>query len=244
MAFCDPLRPTATPKVRFDDTDYSVVVRNWGVALIRSSLSCSDKSMMGKMMTSDDKTSPAPKNGTDVKKEAAAKKDEGQVKDKTTSDADLSKAEGGEKTANSPAGVVGARVKNRFRKPIKITGTRFTRKRKRRSGKLDQRSRYGRSAARAGTIRTKPSDVAALAARFYQIDSETPVSARSFNSPRTALTPQTPLRCGTSRYRATLRRLDSPTRSAIANVAPNRQGGGSTAPKATIAVLGRMRHWC
>jgi hypothetical protein len=60
--------------------------------------------MMGKMMISDDKTSPAPKNGTDVKKEAAAKKDEGQVKDKTTSDADLSKAEGGEKTANSPAG--------------------------------------------------------------------------------------------------------------------------------------------
>jgi hypothetical protein len=30
MAFCDPLRPTPTPKVRFDDTDYSVVVRNWG----------------------------------------------------------------------------------------------------------------------------------------------------------------------------------------------------------------------
>ena len=42
-------------------------------------------------MASDDKTSPAPKNGTAVNKEAAAKKDEGQVKDKTTSDADLSK---------------------------------------------------------------------------------------------------------------------------------------------------------
>jgi hypothetical protein len=55
-------------------------------------------------MTSDDKTSPAPKNGTAVKKEAAGKKDEGQVKEKTTSDADLSKVEGGEKTANSPAG--------------------------------------------------------------------------------------------------------------------------------------------
>jgi hypothetical protein len=60
--------------------------------------------VIGKMMTSDDKTSPAPKNGTAVKKETAAKKDEGQVKQKTTSDADLSKAEGGEKTANSPAG--------------------------------------------------------------------------------------------------------------------------------------------
>jgi hypothetical protein len=56
------------------------------------------------MMTSDDKTNPAPKSGTAVKKEAAAKKDEGQGKDKTTSDSDLSKAEGGEKTADSPSG--------------------------------------------------------------------------------------------------------------------------------------------
>jgi hypothetical protein len=56
------------------------------------------------MMTSDDKTSPAPKSGTAVKKEAAAKKDEGQAKDKATSDSDLSKAEGGEKTADSPSG--------------------------------------------------------------------------------------------------------------------------------------------
>jgi hypothetical protein len=39
-----------------------------------------------------------------VKKEAAAKKDEGQAKDKATSDSDLSKAEGGEKTADSPSG--------------------------------------------------------------------------------------------------------------------------------------------
>jgi hypothetical protein len=60
--------------------------------------------VIGKMMPSDDKSSPAPKNGIAVKKEAAAKKDEGQVKDKTTSDADLSKPESGEKTANSPAG--------------------------------------------------------------------------------------------------------------------------------------------
>ena len=55
-------------------------------------------------MTSDDKTNPAPKSGTAVKKEAAAKKDEGQARDKTTSDSDLSKAEGGEKTADSPSG--------------------------------------------------------------------------------------------------------------------------------------------
>ena len=56
-------------------------------------------------MASDDKktkTNPAPKNETVVKKEAAAKKkDEGQPKDKSTSDADT---EGGEKAANSPSG--------------------------------------------------------------------------------------------------------------------------------------------
>ena len=59
-------------------------------------------------MASDDKrtkTSPASKNETVVKKEAAAeKKDEGQPKDKSTSDADLYKAEGGEKAADSPSG--------------------------------------------------------------------------------------------------------------------------------------------
>ncbi len=58
-------------------------------------------------MASDDKktkTSPAPKNETAVKKEAAAKKkDEGQPKDKSASDAGLSKAEGGDKAADSPS---------------------------------------------------------------------------------------------------------------------------------------------
>ena len=58
-------------------------------------------------MASDDKktkTSPAPKNETVVKKETPAdKKDEGQPKE--TSDADLYKAEGGEKAAfNRTAG--------------------------------------------------------------------------------------------------------------------------------------------
>jgi hypothetical protein len=62
-------------------------------------------------MASDDKKTktspapPAPKNETVVKKEAAAeKKDEGQPKDKSTSDADLYKAEGGEKAADAPSG--------------------------------------------------------------------------------------------------------------------------------------------
>jgi hypothetical protein len=51
-------------------------------------------------MASDDaKTSPAPQNETAVKKEAVAK-----PKDKSTSDAGLSKAEGGEKAASSPSG--------------------------------------------------------------------------------------------------------------------------------------------
>jgi hypothetical protein len=56
------------------------------------------------MASDDKKTSPAPKNGTAVKKDAAAKKDEGQPKNKTASDADPSKAEAGEKAANSPSG--------------------------------------------------------------------------------------------------------------------------------------------
>ena len=59
-------------------------------------------------MASDDKktkTSPAPKDMAFVKKEAAAKKkDESQPNDKSTSGADLSKAEGGEKAADSPLG--------------------------------------------------------------------------------------------------------------------------------------------
>ena len=51
------------------------------------------------------KTNPAPKEEAVVKKESAAKKkDESQPKDKSTSGADLSKAEGGEKAADSPSG--------------------------------------------------------------------------------------------------------------------------------------------
>ena len=59
-------------------------------------------------MASDDKKTkitPALKNETAVKKEAAAKtKDEGQPKNKITSDADQSKAEGSETAADSPSG--------------------------------------------------------------------------------------------------------------------------------------------
>jgi hypothetical protein len=59
-------------------------------------------------MASDDKKTkagPTPKNEPAVKNEAASnKKDHGQPKNKSTSDADLSKAEGGEKSAKSPSG--------------------------------------------------------------------------------------------------------------------------------------------
>ena len=55
------------------------------------------------MARDDKKTSPAPKNGA-TDKEVVAKKDEGQPKDKTTPDADRSKAESGEKAAGSPSG--------------------------------------------------------------------------------------------------------------------------------------------
>jgi hypothetical protein len=51
------------------------------------------------------KTGPSPKIGIAVKKDAAATtKDEGQPKDKNTSDATPSRAEGDEKAANSPSG--------------------------------------------------------------------------------------------------------------------------------------------
>ena len=59
-------------------------------------------------MASDDKktkTNPAPKTEAAAKKQAApAKKDEGQAKEKSTSSADLSKAEGGEKAADPSSG--------------------------------------------------------------------------------------------------------------------------------------------
>jgi hypothetical protein len=58
-------------------------------------------------MASDDqktKTSPAPNLETAVKKDSAAKKKgEGQPKDKSPPGGDPSKAEGGEKTSDSPS---------------------------------------------------------------------------------------------------------------------------------------------
>ena len=73
------------------------------------------------MSADDKKTSPAPKNGAVEKKAVAAKKDEGQSKDKTTPDADRSKAESSEKLPAHPQVTVGARAKNPFQKHIGIT---------------------------------------------------------------------------------------------------------------------------
>jgi hypothetical protein len=55
------------------------------------------------MARDDKKTSPAPQSGAAEKKEVPSKKDEGQPKDKTTPEADRSKAESGEKAASSPS---------------------------------------------------------------------------------------------------------------------------------------------
>ena len=89
-------------------------------------------------MASEDKktkTSPAPENAAAMKKEATAKKkDEGQPNDKSTSDVGLSKSEGGEKAADSPSGYSRGEGQKPVSKAIGITGTRFTRTRKRRSG--------------------------------------------------------------------------------------------------------------
>jgi hypothetical protein len=56
------------------------------------------------MARDDKKTNLVPKNGAAEKKEVAAKKDEGQPKDKTTPDADRSKAESDEKAPDLPTG--------------------------------------------------------------------------------------------------------------------------------------------
>jgi hypothetical protein len=86
-------------------------------------------------MASDDtktKTTPVPKIEITGKKEAPTKKkDEGQPKDKSTSDVGLSKSEGGEKAADSPSGYSRGEGQKPVSKAYRITGTRFTRRRSR-----------------------------------------------------------------------------------------------------------------
>jgi hypothetical protein len=55
------------------------------------------------MARDDKKTSAGPKMSPPTKKEVAAEKGEGKPKDKSTPDADRSKAEGGEKAASAPS---------------------------------------------------------------------------------------------------------------------------------------------
>jgi hypothetical protein len=94
------------------------------------------------MARDDKKTSPAPKSGAAEKKEVAAKKDEGQPKDKTTPDADRSKVESGEKAASSPSGYSRGEGQKAVSKAYRDNWTRFTRKRKRRSGDWINESKY------------------------------------------------------------------------------------------------------
>jgi hypothetical protein len=92
-------RPVASTALQGVSIQITLIAVGWNFS---GSSPCSDKSALGKTMASDDKktkTSPAPKNEF-----AAKKKDEGQPKDKSTSAADPSKAEGGEKAADSPSG--------------------------------------------------------------------------------------------------------------------------------------------
>ena len=55
------------------------------------------------MARDDKKIIAAPKSSAAEKKEVPSKKDEGQPKEKTTPDADQSKAKSGEKAASSPS---------------------------------------------------------------------------------------------------------------------------------------------
>ena len=85
-------------------------------------------------MASDDKkteTSPAPENQTTAKKEAAAKKkDEGQPKTRSRQMQTYPRLRAVRKLPTHLQVIVGAKAKNRFRKLTRITGTRFTRKRR------------------------------------------------------------------------------------------------------------------
>jgi len=68
-----------------------------------------------------------------VKKDAAAKKDEAKRRTRRRQTQTYLRLKAARKLPTRLPVIVGARAKNRFRKLIRITGTRSTRKRKRRS---------------------------------------------------------------------------------------------------------------
>src|SRR5580704_3738623 len=86
------------------------------------------------MSADDKKTSPAPKNGAVEKKAVAAKKDEGQPKDRRRQMPTDRRLRAVRKLPAHPQVTGGARAKSPFRKHIGITGTLFSGTRKRRSG--------------------------------------------------------------------------------------------------------------
>ena len=86
------------------------------------------------MARDDKKTSPAPKSGAAEKKRSLRKKTRASRRTRPRQMQTDRRLRAVRKLPAHPQVIVGARAKNRFRKHIGITGTRFTRKRKRRSG--------------------------------------------------------------------------------------------------------------
>jgi hypothetical protein len=100
-------------------------------------------------MTSDDKTNPASKTGTAVKKKMPLpRRTRARRRTRRRHTQTYLRLRAARKLPTRPPVIVGARAKNRFRKLIRITGTRFTRKRKRRSGSWINGTGMAVSAAR------------------------------------------------------------------------------------------------
>jgi hypothetical protein len=84
-------------------------------------------------MTSDDKTNPRPKLGLLRKKMRLPRKTRARRRTRRRQTQTYLRLRAARKLPTRPPVIVGARAKNRFRKLIRITGTRSTRKKKRRS---------------------------------------------------------------------------------------------------------------
>ena len=86
------------------------------------------------MAGDDKKTSAGPKNVAAEKKEVAAEKTRASRRTRTQQMLTDLRLRAAGKLPARPRLTIGARAKNRFRKHTEITGTRFTRRRKRRNG--------------------------------------------------------------------------------------------------------------
>ena len=95
------------------------------------------------------KTSPAPKNETAVKKRPLRRKTRASRRTSPRQMQAYLRLRAARKLPTHLQVIVGARAKNRFRKLIRITGTRFTGRRKRRSGNWINGALNWRGAKRA-----------------------------------------------------------------------------------------------